>query len=70
MSECGIRLTAKGEKPRGRLAPEDERREAEFIARSYATSLFAGVERHTPVCCSQVTATVPRGGARPVLFAG
>lgn len=46
ITECGIRLTTNDDSPWGDLAQADERRQAEFIARSYATSLFAGVERH------------------------
>lgn len=46
ITECGIRLRTSDDKPWGDLAPEDERRQAEFIAHSYATSLFAGVQRH------------------------
>jgi hypothetical protein len=46
ITECGIRLNTGDERPWGDLSPEDERRQAAFIARSYATSLFAGVQRH------------------------
>lgn len=46
ISECGIRLTTEDEQPWGDLTRKDERRQAGFIAQSYASSLFAGVERH------------------------
>lgn len=46
ITECGIRLTTRGEKPWGDLTAEDQRVQARFIAPSYASSLFAGVERH------------------------
>ncbi|MBL7044538.1 MAG: hypothetical protein ISR77_38280 [Pirellulaceae bacterium] len=46
ITECGIRLQTKSEPPWGDLAPDDERRQAEFVARSYASSLFSGVSRH------------------------
>ncbi len=46
ITECGIRLTTGDDRPWGDLVQEDERRQAEFIARSYATSLFSGVQRH------------------------
>jgi len=46
ITECGIRLRTDDEKPWGDLSPEDERRQAEFIAKSYACSLYAGVARH------------------------
>lgn len=46
LTECGIRLPTKSEKPWGDLVPADERRQAEFVARSYASSLYAGVNRH------------------------
>jgi len=46
ITECGIRLQTKSEPPWGDLAPDDERLQAEFVARSYASSLYAGVSRH------------------------
>jgi hypothetical protein len=46
ITECGIRLNTTDDAPWGDLSREDERRQADFIARSYATSLFAGVQRH------------------------
>ncbi len=46
LTECGIRLRAQTKRPWGDLSPNDERRQAEFIARSYASSLYAGVSRH------------------------
>ena len=46
ITECGIRLRTEDEKPWGDLSLEDERRQAEFIAKSYASSLYAGVARH------------------------
>lgn len=46
LTECGIPLPWKTERPWGELSPEDELRQAKFIAQSYASSLFAGVNRH------------------------
>jgi hypothetical protein len=46
LSECGIGLHWQTERPWSELSPEDDRRQAQFIAPSYATSLFAGVNRH------------------------
>ncbi|MBN1343401.1 MAG: hypothetical protein JXQ73_12010 [Phycisphaerae bacterium] len=46
LTECGVRLPAKTKPPWGDMTPEDEIRQAEFIAHSYAASLFAGVNRH------------------------
>ncbi len=46
LSECGIGLHWQTERPWSELSPEDERRQAQFIAPSYASSLFAGVNRH------------------------
>jgi len=46
LTECGIHVPWKTPAPWGDLSPEDERRQAEFIAPSYASSLFAGVNRH------------------------
>ncbi len=46
LTECGIGLQWQTERPRSELSPEDERRQAQFIAQSYASSLFAGVNRH------------------------
>jgi hypothetical protein len=46
LTECGIGLHWKTERPWSELSPEDERRQAQFIAPSYASSLFAGVNRH------------------------
>lgn len=46
ITECGIRLTTTDKQPWGDLAPIDERRQAAFVAKSYASSLFAGVDRH------------------------
>jgi hypothetical protein len=46
ITECGIRAVAKTAKPWSELSREDEIKQAEFIARSYASSLFAGVNRH------------------------
>jgi hypothetical protein len=45
LSECGIGLQWQ-RWPWGELSPGDERRQAQFIAPSYASSLFAGVNRH------------------------
>ncbi|MEW6358543.1 MAG: hypothetical protein AB1696_19570 [Planctomycetota bacterium] len=46
ITECGIRLRTEDAKPWGDLPLELEREQAEFVARSYASSLFAGVDRH------------------------
>jgi hypothetical protein len=46
LTECGIGLHWKTQRPWSELAPEDERRQAQFLAPSYASSLFAGVSRH------------------------
>jgi hypothetical protein len=46
LTECGIGLHWQTERPWSELSPTDERRQAEFIAPSYASSLFAGVSRH------------------------
>ncbi len=46
LTECGIGLRWQTERPWSELAPEDERRQAQFIAPSYASSLCAGVNRH------------------------
>jgi hypothetical protein len=46
LTECGIGLPWQTQRPWSELSPEDERRQAQFIAQSYASSLFAGVNRH------------------------
>lgn len=46
LTECGIRLEAAGPDPQADLSREDESRQARFIAQSYATSLYSGVNRH------------------------
>ncbi|MBN2449933.1 MAG: hypothetical protein JXR77_06070, partial [Lentisphaeria bacterium] len=46
ISECGIRLRFVTPRPWGDLTPEDDWRQACFLPKSYATSLFAGVDRH------------------------
>lgn len=46
ITECGVRAVAKTPKPWSELSQEDELKQAKFIARSYASSLFAGVNRH------------------------
>jgi len=46
ITECGIRLPSKTGRPWSELSEEDELKQAEFIAHSYAGSLFAGVNRH------------------------
>ena len=46
ITECGILLPWKTERPWSELSQEDELKQAKFIARSYASSLFAGVNRH------------------------
>jgi hypothetical protein len=46
ITECGVRAVAKTAKPWSELSQADELRQAEFIAHSYASSLFAGVNRH------------------------
>lgn len=46
LTECGIGLPWQTERPWSELSRDDERRQAQFIAQSYASSLFAGVNRH------------------------
>jgi hypothetical protein len=46
LTECGIGLHWQTGRPWSELSPEDERRQAQFITPSYASSLFAGVSRH------------------------
>jgi hypothetical protein len=46
LSECGIRLRWKTPRPWGELSPADEHSQARFVAKSYASSLYAGVDRH------------------------
>ena len=46
ITECGIRLRTDDDEPWGDLPCADGLRQAEFIAKSYASSLFGGVERH------------------------
>jgi len=46
ITECGIPLPCKTDQPGSELSQENELRQAKFIARSYAGSLFAGVNRH------------------------
>ncbi|NCQ27480.1 MAG: hypothetical protein COY42_05885 [Armatimonadetes bacterium CG_4_10_14_0_8_um_filter_66_14] len=46
ITECGIHLPFATKGPWGDLTPKDEIRQAEFVAQSYASSLFAGVNRH------------------------
>lgn len=46
ISECGIRVNHETGPPWGDLSPADELHQARFVAKSYASSLFAGVNRH------------------------
>jgi hypothetical protein len=46
ITECGVRAVAKTPKPWSEMSQEDEIKQAKFLARSYASSLFAGVNRH------------------------
>jgi hypothetical protein len=46
LTECGIGLHWQTERPWSELSSEDERRQGQFIAPSYASSLGAGVNRH------------------------
>jgi hypothetical protein len=46
ITECGIGLPAQTDAPWSELTPEDELKQATFIARSYASSLYAGASRH------------------------
>jgi len=46
LTECGIGLHWQTGGPWSELSPEDDRRQTQFIAPSYASSLFAGVNRH------------------------
>ncbi|HOF41970.1 MAG TPA: hypothetical protein PLD73_18010, partial [Candidatus Hydrogenedentes bacterium] len=46
LTECGIRLKAAEPEPAEDMSDEDELRQAWFVAPSYASSLYSGVERH------------------------
>lgn len=46
LSECGVRVPWSSEAPWGDMTAEDDRRQAQFMAQSYASSLYAGVDRH------------------------
>ena len=46
LTECGIGLHWQTQRPWSELSPEDERQQAQFVAPSFASSLFAGVSRH------------------------
>lgn len=46
LSECGIRLPFETGAPWGDLTHDNDLAQAAFIAKSYASSLFAGVDRH------------------------
>ncbi|MBN2269547.1 MAG: hypothetical protein JXN61_02975 [Sedimentisphaerales bacterium] len=46
ITECGVPLPWKSGGPGNELSQADELEQARFLARSYASSLFAGVERH------------------------
>jgi hypothetical protein len=46
ISECGIRLKAETPKPWGEMTRGNEIKQGEFIPRSFATSLYSGVNRH------------------------
>jgi hypothetical protein len=46
ITECGVGLPAKSDAPWSELTPEDELKQATFIACSYASSLYAGTSRH------------------------
>ncbi|OGV65773.1 MAG: hypothetical protein A3K19_25800 [Lentisphaerae bacterium RIFOXYB12_FULL_65_16] len=46
LTECGIHVPWKTERPWGDMTPEDEVKQARFVTKSYASSLFAGVNRH------------------------
>jgi hypothetical protein len=46
ITECGVRAMAKTDRPWSELSQADEIKQAEFIAHSYVSSLFAGVKRH------------------------
>lgn len=46
LSECGIGLHFIKDSSTGELTPDQEQEQARFIARSYASSLYAGVSRH------------------------
>jgi hypothetical protein len=46
ISECGIRLKALTPKPWGEMGRHEEIVQAEFVPRSFATSLYSGVQRH------------------------
>ncbi|MBN2138942.1 MAG: hypothetical protein JW720_14130 [Sedimentisphaerales bacterium] len=46
ITECGVPLPWQTGGPWHEISPEDQIKQAQFIARSYASSLFAGVNRH------------------------
>ncbi len=46
LTECGIGLHTRDAHPWGELSREDELGQAEFVAHSYASSMYAGVNRH------------------------
>lgn len=46
LSECGIYQPWQTARPWGELTPELELTQARFVAKSYASSLYAGVSRH------------------------
>ncbi|MGI6460842.1 MAG: hypothetical protein ACOX5J_12265 [Candidatus Hydrogenedentales bacterium] len=46
LTECGIRLKAADPEPEAEMSEEDELQQAWFVAPSYASSLYSGVERH------------------------
>jgi hypothetical protein len=46
VTECGIPLSAASEQPWADLTSADEVCQARFVARSYASSLYAGTSRH------------------------
>jgi hypothetical protein len=46
LSECGIRVPWKTDRPWGDMTPDAEMKQARFVARSCASSLYAGVQRH------------------------
>jgi len=46
LSECGVYQPWQTPRPWGELTPEDELVQARFVAKSFASSLYAGVSRH------------------------
>jgi hypothetical protein len=46
LSECGVHVPWKTERPWGDMTSEDDLNQARFVAKSFASSLHAGIQRH------------------------